>query len=143
MCVSDLTSVLFTGAHQCGRLLLEMPTYRTCACSPTRACLLTFVRHLADMCLLKASAQDRRPLLPWHATDECTSYRSRTYYASLALLLPLTFVLLGPLRSAHRARYRPHPLMMIVLALLFLPTPPAPLPFRLPCLSSSLLTELL
>ena len=97
--------------------------------------MLTFVRHLADVCLLKASAQDRRPLLPWHATDECTAYRSRTRYASLALLLLLTFVLLGPLRSAHRARYRPHPLMTIVLALLFLPTalrqlpsPFAPLP---------------
>jgi hypothetical protein len=44
--------------------------------------------------------------------------------------LPLTFVLLGPLRSEHRARYLPHPLMMVVLALLFLPTPPAPLHFR-------------
>jgi hypothetical protein len=83
-----------------------------------------------------------------HTTDECTSYRSDTRVEdalckSRASPPPLTFVLIGPPRFAHRARYLPHPLMMIVLALLFLPTPPAPLTFRPPCLSSSLLTELL
>jgi hypothetical protein len=85
--------------------------------------------HAASLAILtRTSLAMRTPPTNAHLTGRTPG--SRTRYASLALLLPLTFVLLGPLRPAHRARYLPHPLMMIVLALLFLPTPPAPLPFR-------------